>query len=195
MRSAGPVGAGGDDRVKRVGDGDHPRGERDRISRQTVRVPGSVDPLVVVADDHAELGIAELGDEFAAPARMLLDDRELGVVELSPLVQDLARGVELANVVERGRRPHLRNLMRGQAEPAGDHLRVASDPAGMTRGVRIAGLECVGEAEQKLGAAIPSERCISVDAIEERDRVADPPLQPEPAQPPPEHELAEQQVA
>jgi hypothetical protein len=72
---------------------------------------------------------------------------------------------------------------------------VASDPAGVTRGVWIAGLERVGEVEQKLGAAIPSERRIGVDAIDERDRVTDPPLQPEPAQPSPEHELAEQQVA
>jgi len=53
------VGAGRSDRVEGVIDRDDPRAHGNPIARESVRIAGAVEPLVMVPDDPGELGIAE----------------------------------------------------------------------------------------------------------------------------------------
>ena len=79
-------------------------------------VAGAVEPLVVMADHRGDGRVADAAGHVGAVAGVAADDRELLVGEATGLVEDLARRVELADVVQRGGGAHPRDLVRGKAE-------------------------------------------------------------------------------
>ena len=66
---------------------------------------------------------------------------ELGVGQAAGLVEDRARRVELADVMQRGGGADLGDLGRGQSHRGGDPLRVPGDALGVAVGAAVARLE------------------------------------------------------
>ena len=96
------VGAVGGHRVVRVAAEDDPRGERDLLAGEAVRVAPAVPALVAGADDLADARhqAADAVEQQLALDRVRLDQLELLVGELGRLVQDLLGDRDLADVVE-----------------------------------------------------------------------------------------------
>jgi hypothetical protein len=95
------VWAVGRQRVERVGDREHARGERDLLAREAVGVAAAVPALVVVADDQrrlveevdvaqdrgADLGVAGDAAELVARQRRRLEQDRVGHADLADVVQ------------------------------------------------------------------------------------------------------------
>ena len=114
------------------------RPQRDRTSLQSRGVAAPVQPLVVVQHDRGELRVVQRSHQLRPLARVLLDDRELGVGQACGLLEDLRRRVELADIVEHGRRLDQRDLRAGQPHPPRRPRGVSRDAARMPVQVGIA---------------------------------------------------------
>src|SRR5205823_13912576 len=77
------------DRVECVGYRDDSRAEGDLVARETVGIPGSVQPFVVVQHHRRDIGIAEGRRHLRSVDWVPLDDRELRLREAARLVQHL----------------------------------------------------------------------------------------------------------
>ena len=98
------VRARGCDDVVDVGDRDDPSPQGDLFTARSIRIASSVPALVVVGDGFAPL--AEPGterlDQRVTKFRVTSQDRPLRVARSTVLREDLARDLELADVVEEG---------------------------------------------------------------------------------------------
>ena len=83
----------------------------DRSSTFLTRLAAAVDALVMVPDDRGDLGVVQGRDHVGADVRVSLDQGVLGARQPARLVEHLRRDVELADVVHRGRRPDLGQLL------------------------------------------------------------------------------------
>ena len=145
-RSAGAVGAVGRQRVERVGDREHARGERDVLAGQPVGVAVAVPALVVVA--HDELGLAEevdVAQDLPADDRVALHQRALGLVERLGLEEDRVGDRDLADVVQQEAELDLRVVGQRQRRRARDLQAVGGDALGVLARVGVARLDGVGE--------------------------------------------------
>src|SRR2546427_1955454 len=97
----GPVRTIADHRIPRVRDRNDPRAERYRRAAKTVRVAGSIDALVVVANDRKVVSDApqRKADPFAFGG-MLTHPRELLLVQRSGLEEDRVGDGDLAEIVQ-----------------------------------------------------------------------------------------------
>ncbi len=149
----------------------------------------AVEALVVVADHRDDHRIAEAGGHVGAVARVAADDLELLLGEPAGLVEDLARGVELADVVQRGGGADLGDLRVGEPHPARDPLGMPRHPLRVAVGVAVARLERGAQLGQ----------CLDVQALgvfaDERLGAGEPPLGAGAAQPAPQHQVGEHHVA
>src|SRR4051794_31707480 len=84
--------------------------------------------------------------------RVRLDDRTLGRVELSRLVDDLGGDADLADVVEQRSELGVAPFLVGEAQLVVHVEHEVDDVAAVAAGVRVVGLDDV--AEQKGGAAV-----------------------------------------
>ncbi len=117
-----------------------------------------------------------------------LDQRELGVGEAPGLVEDRARRVQLADVVQRGGGADLGHLCGRQAHRGGDPLSVPRDALGVAVGAGVPRLQQLAEADQRLetGAlGVVAEQLLGL---------REPPLRHRAPQPAPQHEVGEHQV-
>ena len=107
-----PVRAVGGQRVERVGDREHARGERDRVAREAVRVARAVPALVVVADD--ELALAEevdVAQDLRADHGVAAHQRVLLLGQRAGLEQDRVGHGDLADVVQQEAELDLRRVL------------------------------------------------------------------------------------
>ncbi len=109
--------------------------DRDRIGDEPVRVPGAVVALVVRERDarsEIEQLRARAGEDAVTDRGVLLHLRALGVRERSGLEQDRVRDTDLADVVERARRPD--RVAEGllETEPSRDQLADLTHPLDMS---------------------------------------------------------------
>ena len=191
VRSRLAVGASGSDRVERVGDRDDARADRNVGAGEAVGIAGPVDALVVAANDHGQLRVAQRRDHRRAVTGMALDQGELLLGEPAGLGEDRPRHVDLADVVhERGRADPCHPLRR-QAQLARDALRVASDPAAVTVRVGVARFEQRAQAPQEVGVGVPGS-----DWTGELSRSRlEAPFRELPPDPAPEQQVSEDEVA
>jgi hypothetical protein len=176
-------------RVEGVGDGDDPRAERDRLPGQAAGIAVAVEPLVVVADHRGDRRVAEAADHVGAVAGVAADHVELQLREAPRLVEDRPRRVQLADVVQRGRRAHLGDVLRREPHLGRDPLRVPGDAPGVAVGEAVARLEQRAQVDQRLDA-----ETLGVVA-HEPPGAGESPLGAQAAQPAPQHEVGEHHVA
>ena len=161
---------------------------RDVLARQPVRVAAPVEPLVVVADHRGDLGVADAARHHRAVDRVALDQRELAVGQAPGLVEDGARRVQLADVVQRGGRADLGDLGGRQPHRGGDPLGVARHALRVAVGARVTRLQQLAEVDQRLEAGalrIGAEQLLGL---------GQPPLGDRAAQPAPQHQVGEHAV-
>ncbi len=105
----------------------------------------AVEALVMMEHDLGDLRVADAdaAEQLRAVARVELDDRELAIGQPAGLVQDLARRVDLADVVHERGRLDLADLARGETQLARDPAGVGGDPATVSVHVRVDFLELV----------------------------------------------------
>ena len=162
-------------RVERVGDGEDPRRDRDRVAGQPVGIAGAVPALVVMADDVArraeELDVAH---DLPAGHGVLLHDQPLGGRQRAGLEEDRVGHGDLAGVVQDEAELDLR--MVGEPHPVGlgELQPVGGDALGVTARVGVARLDRAGQrahrehvgAPQLLGAgALLLERLAQVGGV------------------------------
>ena len=108
----------------------------------------------MVAHHLGQLGVLELRHHPRTVDRVALDDLKLHVGQPTGLVQDGRWRADLADIVKRGRDPHLGHLLSRQSHPLGDRRRMTSDALGMSMGVRVGALKRRGQLSQKLRASL-----------------------------------------
>ena len=92
------------DRIEGVGDRDDAGTERDLLIRDARGVAAAVEALVMVQHNRRQPWVTQRLDQFGALLDMSPHDGLLGLREGSLLLQDLGRGVELADIVQERRR-------------------------------------------------------------------------------------------
>src|SRR4029077_16540764 len=99
---------------------------------QAIRIAGSVEPLVVVADDRQQArSRPQRGHDVRADRRMGLHSLELDVVERSGLEQDRLREPELSTVVDDAAAIEGVERGLGEAETFANMARRLGDAAGV----------------------------------------------------------------
>ena len=107
-------------------------------SRLAVRIPGTVDPLVVFQNHTGERpGKVRVFQDLVALERVLLDQRELVARERRRLAQDFRGDRDLAEVVEDRRDPDSLRLFRREPHREGDPFGQQGDALLVPRGVGI----------------------------------------------------------
>ena len=129
-----------------VDDGEHPRGDRDRVSAETGRVSGAIEALVVVTHRGGDVVQGrQLVDQRRSDARVHLHERALVRRQRTGGEQDPFRDGDVADVAqERRGRDHL-ELVRAQIEPACDR---AGEQRGFARLAAQDGVAGVEHADQ-----------------------------------------------
>ncbi len=145
-----PVGPLRGDRVEGVGDGDDASAQGDLLAAQAIRVAAAVNALVVVANDRREARIPHRREHVRAVGGVTLDHLELLVGEGAGLVEDRRWRVDLADVVDQRRGPHLCTLGGADVQRSGDAFGVVCHAAAMTVGVGVARLQQPAEALEQL---------------------------------------------
>ncbi len=123
-------------RVEDVADGADPRGQRDLVSLQPLRVAASVPALVVAARDllgHLDQLGLRAGENARADRRVRLHLLPLGGIELPRLQQDLVGDADLADVVQRACVAQQVRLARRSCRPRGRAARRAGPCARCAR--------------------------------------------------------------
>src|ERR1035437_2231200 len=157
VRARGPIRACRGDRVEGVGHGDDTRPERDRLAGQPARIPGPVEPLMVVADDRCQFCVAEHHGHPRPVDGVPLDHLELVVGQRAPLAEDRRGRLELSDIVNRGGRADPGHLLPPEAHPPGEHPGITGDPAGMPVGVGVRGLQRRAQLFQRLGLSFSAQ--------------------------------------
>src|SRR5919202_1503181 len=100
--TSGPIWAVARYRIERVGDEDDPRGQRDRIAVEAVRIAPPVDALVAPARDlpHDRRQI-DLGEDVLRQDRVLAHDLPFLFVERLRLLEDPLGDADLADIVQK----------------------------------------------------------------------------------------------
>src|SRR6266545_2734456 len=137
-----PEGAVVRHRVVRVGDREDARGDRDLLAAEAARVAAAVEPLLV-REHHLGGALEEVdrAEDVIADLRVALHLAPLGVVELPGLQEDRVGHADLADVVEEGAAPEIRQLALLEADAARDGDRVADDALGVIAGLVLARIE------------------------------------------------------
>jgi hypothetical protein len=142
------------DRIEGVGDRDDAGTERDLLIRDARGVAAAVEALVMVEHNRRQPWVTQRLHQFGAILDMSPHDGLLGLRQGSVLLQDLGRGVELADIVQERRRLNQRDLSSAVLHPPGRPGSVPSHPARVPVQIRIALVHRDGELVEELGAVL-----------------------------------------
>src|SRR5262245_24493504 len=123
----GAIGAVGGHRFVRVGNGEDPRLERDRLARQVMGITAAVDPLVVRQHPGADVAQVRVIEDPRAQLGMAAHLRPFLFRQLAGLLEHGVGDAELADVVQHAGGADALDARLRQAERAGDVLGVAAD--------------------------------------------------------------------
>ena len=144
---------------------------------------------MVVADHRGDRRVADARRHRGAVTGVAADGRELLLRQPARLVEEVPWRVQLADVVQRGGGADLGDVVGAEAHRPCDPLRMPGDALRVTVGVAVARLEQCAEPGQRLDA-----HPLGVGA-EQRLGSREAPLRAAPAQPPPQHQVGEHDVA
>jgi hypothetical protein len=151
VRQGLSIGAIGAHCVPRVAAGDDSRLARDRFPGESVRIAATVPPLVVGADDQADIAheSSDLREHSLPFERVSLDDRPLIGIELSGLVYDVLGNRDLAHVVQQRREFDVAAFPWVQPKLFCDCDRERDHASAVLAGVAVVGLDDVTEDERR----------------------------------------------
>ena len=145
------------DRIEGVGDRDDAGTERDLLIRDARGVTAAVEALVMVEHNRRQPWVTQRLHQFGAILDMSPHDGLLGLRQGSVLLQDLGRGVELADIVQERRRLNQRDLSSAVLHPPGRPGSVPATRRECCR-ARIALVRRDGELVEELGAVLDAVR-------------------------------------
>ena len=138
--------------VKRVGDCDDARCERDVGAAQTVRIAIAIPPFVVFTNgtNGFTQPAGQRRRQLCTNARMALDCLVFVRCERVWFVEDLERDFELADVVQECSPSQIVDLCFRKSELLTNHLRIGTDPLGVSTRQPVMPAEIGNELQQTL---------------------------------------------